>query len=76
MSEPRTDSHRLALHSLGGSPRSLAPEDAHALIQYLERRLAEMGEQGDCAYERAMGQVYRSLVTELRETLTVACTPT
>jgi hypothetical protein len=36
------------------------------LRRYLECRLSDMGEEGDCAYERAMGKVYLQLITALQ----------
>jgi hypothetical protein len=39
------------------------------LAHYLEGRLAAIGEHGDCAYERAMGAMYREALHELRERL-------
>ena len=60
-------------HSNGiPSPRfigqgKLGNADVRALIDYFEQRLDVMGEEGDCAYERAMGQVYQQLLAQLRE---------
>lgn len=39
-------------------------------IAYFERRLREMGDEGDCAYERALTRVYRLLLKERRDQLT------
>ena len=33
-------------------------------LDWLQRRLADMGYDGDCAYERALVAVYDSLVSE------------
>ena len=38
-------------------------------IAYLERRLAEMGQDGDCAYERAMATLFREQLKMRRELL-------
>ena len=63
-------------HRLDGSPgtaligqRNLKDADVRALIDYFEQRLDVMGEQGDCAYERAMGTVYQQLLSQLRQRL-------
>jgi hypothetical protein len=39
-------------------------------IETLEHRLHAMGEDGDCAYERAMSTLYRVLVEERKQQLT------
>jgi len=39
-------------------------------IRYLESRLAEMGQDGDCAYERAMAKVFREQLQLRRQLLT------
>ncbi|MCO6412334.1 MAG: hypothetical protein J5I92_06280 [Thiogranum sp.] len=39
-------------------------------IATLEQRLHTMGEDGDCAYERAMSTLYRTLVEERKQQLT------
>lgn len=55
-------------HTAGGyaheSESSLTEE-----IAMLESRLAIMGLDGDCAYERALSQVYHSLLTQRRSQL-------
>lgn len=38
-------------------------------IAFFETRLHEMGEQGDCAYERALGRAYETLLNERRHQL-------
>lgn len=53
------------LESLLGSRQAPTPAQIRDLSAYLENRLAIIGEQGDCAYERAMGTMYRSLLDEL-----------
>lgn len=35
-------------------------------IAFFEARLHEMGERGDCAYERALSRAYESLLHERR----------
>ena len=35
-------------------------------IAFFESRLTEMGESGDCAYERALSNVFRTLLAERR----------
>lgn len=36
-------------------------------IAFLEARLNEMGEKGDCAYEHALSKAYHVLLEERRE---------
>ena len=43
--------------------------DLRAEIHYLERRLAEMGQAGDCAYERALAQAFAGLLKQRRQLL-------
>lgn len=38
-------------------------------IAFFEGRLTEMGESGDCAYERALSKVYQALLSERRHQL-------
>lgn len=38
-------------------------------IAFFETRLHEMGEQGDCAYERALSRAYEVLLRERRSQL-------
>ena len=38
-------------------------------IAFFETRLDEMGEQGDCAYERALSRAYEVLLRERRSQL-------
>lgn len=38
-------------------------------IAFFEARLHEMGEQGDCAYERALSRAYETLLDERRHQL-------
>ncbi len=38
-------------------------------IDFLERRLEQMGYDGDCAYERAMSRVYEELLMKRRRAL-------
>ncbi len=39
-------------------------------IAFFEARLHEMGEAGDCAYERALSRAYETLLRERRSQLT------
>ncbi len=50
--------------------RSYAHSDLRAEINYLEKRLVEMGSAGDCAYERALAKAFVDLITERRRLLT------
>jgi len=43
--------------------------EIHEEIAVLQRRLDDMGQDGDCAYERAMARVYAGLVEKRREQL-------
>ncbi len=38
-------------------------------IAYLEARLIAMGQNGDCAYEKAMARSYRELLRQRRQEL-------
>lgn len=38
-------------------------------IAFFEGRLIEMGEAGDCAYERALSKVYQALLAERKHQL-------
>jgi hypothetical protein len=38
-------------------------------IAFFEARLTEMGERGDCAYERALSKAYQLLLQERRNQL-------
>lgn len=51
-------------HSLAASAQSLMEE-----IRRLERRVRCMGEDGDCAYERAISRLYVALVKKRKEQL-------
>lgn len=51
---------------VSGTAASLTPEQIEEITGYLERRLSDIGAEGDCAYERAMGQFYLQLMSELR----------
>ncbi len=50
--------------------RSCAHSDLRAEINYLEKRLIEMGSSGDCAYERALAKAFIDLISERRRLLT------
>lgn len=56
---------RIPGSSFIGNREQMTPGQVRELVHYLEQRLATIGEQGDCAYERAMGQVYRDLIAQL-----------
>lgn len=43
--------------------------EVRAEINYLEKRLAEMGLAGDCAYERALAKAFNGLLSERRSIL-------
>ena len=52
---------------------TIASRPAHAVretdhlrqeIAFLQARLQQIGDQGDCAYERALGTVYRTLLDQ------------
>ncbi len=44
-------------------------------IETLENRLHCMGEDGDCAYERAMSKLYRAMVEERKLRLSQLAAP-
>lgn len=58
-----------ALDALLNEDEALDRPHLEALADYLQERLEAMGEQGDCAYERAMGNKYRELLAELHARL-------
>lgn len=67
MSRSPTDS-RHALNALvRGATAGLDAHQIEDFTRYLERRLTAMGDEGDCAYERAMGKVYLQIIGELRK---------
>ena len=49
-----------------GTTAGLTQSQVEEVTRYLERRLTDIGAEGDCAYERAMGNVYLQLIGELR----------
>jgi hypothetical protein len=53
---------------VSSSASTLTPAQVADLTRYLERRLTDIDGEGDCAYERAMGQFYLQLIQELRGT--------
>ena len=60
------------MYSITGLPPSFGHERTLQLqdeIATLEARLAEMGEDGDCAYERAMSRLYTGMLEERRRRL-------
>lgn len=58
-----------ALDALLSTDEALSRHQLQALEACLQERLEAIGEQGDCAYERAMGNKYRELLGELRRRL-------
>ncbi len=57
-----------------GQTRLASADDIQALrlqdeITALETRLQDMGEDGDCAYERAMSRLYTDMVAERKRDL-------
>jgi hypothetical protein len=52
--------------------RAACPDRTRLLeeIATLEQRLLAMGEDGDCAYERAMSTLYRAIVDDRKQQLT------
>jgi len=44
-------------------------QQLHDMVDSLRERLHAIGDQGDCAYERAMGIKYRELLHELETRL-------
>ena len=55
-----------ALASLVGATEPVTRNQLQDLASYLEDRLEAIGEHGDCAYERAMGTMYRQALSELQ----------
>jgi hypothetical protein len=49
-----------------GTTSGLSQSQLDELKRYLEQRLTAIGDEGDCAYERAMGRVYLQLIAALR----------
>lgn len=49
-----------------GDDQTLRLQDEIATLEY---RLAEMGMDGDCAYERAMSRLYARMVDDLKRRL-------
>lgn len=67
MSRAPTDSRHSLDALVRGATAGLDPRQIEDLTRYLERRLTAMGDEGDCAYERAMGKVYLQIIGELRK---------
>ena len=59
--------HPLSLGHLAADNR--AADHLRQEIAFFESRLYEMGEQGDCAYERALSRAYEILLHERRQQL-------
>lgn len=51
------------------APGHASEEHIRDMVSYLRERLQAIGDQGDCAYERAMGTKYRELLQELEARL-------
>lgn len=66
MPGPSTDRDRALTTLLHGATSGLSQTQLEELTRYLERRLTDIGDEGDCAYERAMGKVYLQLIGALR----------
>jgi hypothetical protein len=50
-------------------PRHAAADYLRQEIAFLEMRLLEMGDRGDCAYEHALSKAYQVLLQERRQQL-------
>jgi hypothetical protein len=61
------------MYQISASASAANPETAiwREEIRLLEQRLRSMGEDGDCAYERAMSCLYRAIVAERKRQLTL-----
>ncbi len=62
----------VSTHPAGyGHPRAdyRAADFLRQEIAFLESRLSEMGEDGDCAYEHALSRTYATLLLERRRQL-------
>lgn len=46
-----------------------AGHDSDPVLQLFERQLRRFGEDGDCAYERALGKLYRRLFEQRQRQL-------
>ncbi len=63
------------VHHAGGDehppvrPADTNRQQLHDMVDSLRERLHAIGDQGDCAYERAMGIKYRELLLELEARL-------
>lgn len=51
------------------SAETLDEQQLHEDIAYFERRLAEMGSSGDCAYERALASAFRTILDQRKNLL-------
>ena len=58
-----------ALEALLGERQTPTRRQLLELTDYLEDRLATMGEEGDCAYERAMSRLYTTMVEDRKRQL-------
>ena len=66
MHQPPLDEATTLTALVHGTTAGLSPSQLEDLTRYLEQRLTDIGAEGDCAYERAMGRVYLQLLTALR----------
>lgn len=68
MHRPTRDDTSALATLVQGTTAGLTQSQIEELTRYLERRLTDIGDEGDCAYERAMGKVYLQLISALRAT--------
>ena len=66
MPRPDPDPRHSLAALVKGTTAGLTQSQIEEITRYLERRLTDIGAEGDCAYERAMGRVYLQLITALR----------
>ncbi len=64
----------MASKTMLDTPAGLVPDTERLLqeITYMEGRLAEIGHDGDCAYERAIARFFEQQVAERRRQLGIA----
>lgn len=61
--------HESEMHGVIGAPSEDRENMLLEEIATLERRLSDMGMDGDCAYERAISRVYTDLVEKRKQQL-------
>jgi hypothetical protein len=61
--------HEMIINTYHHGHGQMAVEHLRQEIAFFEARLTEMGEQGDCAYERALSKAYQVLLQERRNQL-------